>query len=124
LPNQPPEVAALKEKMWQKSYYVMTRSMRDPSKIKPVLLDHYQWMIQMEKDDLVFASGPLFAQDGSQGVGMTVWRVESFEEADRLAAQDPFVSNGGVDYEIQRWQINEGRVNVSVDFSDQSFRVS
>lgn len=124
MPNQPPEVAALKEKMWQKNYYVMTRSMRDPSKIKPVLLDHYQWMIQMEKDDLVFASGPLFEQDGSQGVGMTVWRVESFEEADRLAAQDPFVSNGGVDYEIQRWQINEGRVNVSVDFSDQSFRVS
>lgn len=124
MPNQPPEVAALKEKMWQKNYYVMTRSMRDPSKIKPVLLEHYQWMIQMEKDDLVFASGPLFKQDGSPGVGMTVWRVESFEEADRLAAQDPFVSNGGVDYEIQRWQINEGRVNVSVDFSDQSFRVS
>jgi uncharacterized protein YciI len=124
LADLPQEVAALKDKMWQKSYYIMTRSVRDPLKIKAVLLAHYQWMIQMEKEDLVFASGPLFKQDGSQGVGMTVWRVGSFEQAERLAAQDPFVSSGGVDYEIQRWQINEGRVNISVDFSDQTYTVT
>jgi uncharacterized protein YciI len=120
----PREVATLKAKMWQKNYYVMTRSIRDPLKIQSALLEHYQWMIQMEKKDLVFASGPLIQSDGSQGVGMTVWRVGSFEDAERLAEQDPFVSNGGVDYVIQRWQINEGRVNVSVDFSDQTYTVS
>lgn len=118
------EVAILKSKMWQKNYHVMTRAIRDFAKIKPVMLEHYQWMIQMEKEGLVFASGPLFKEDGSQGVGMTVWRVDSFEEAHRLAAQDPFVKSGGVDYEIQRWQINEGRVNISVDFSDQTYTVS
>jgi uncharacterized protein YciI len=110
--------------MWKKSYYVMTRSLIDPEKIKPNLLEHYRWMIQMEKENLVFASGPLFKQDGSQGVGMTVWRVDSFDEAEGLAAQDPFVIGGGVDFKIQRWQINEGRVNVSVDFSDQTYTAS
>jgi uncharacterized protein YciI len=124
LSDIPQEVAVLKEKMWQKSYYVMTRSLIDPEKIKPNLLEHYRWMIQMEKENLVFASGPLFKQDGSQGVGMTVWRVDSFDEAERVAAQDPFVIGGGVDFKIQRWQINEGRVNVSVDFSDQTYTAS
>ena len=119
-----PEVKVLKDQMLQKSYYAMFRTLEDPSKIGPVILDHYHWMIRMEKENRVFASGPLFKNDGSQGVGMTVFRCESFAEAEALAVQDPFVICGAVNYEVQRWQINEGRINVSVDFSDQTYNFS
>jgi uncharacterized protein YciI len=119
-----PEVKALKDRMLQKSYYAMFRTLLDPSMIGPVMLEHYQWMIALEKDNRVFASGPLFKNDGSQGVGMTVFRCDSFEDAERLAAEDPFVICGAVDYEVQRWQVNEGRVTVSVDFSDQTYNFS
>jgi hypothetical protein len=57
-------------------------------------------------------------------VGMTVFRADNFDEAGELAASDPFVISGAVKFEIQRWQINEGRINVSIDFSDQTFIVS
>ena len=120
----PPEVKKLKDQMLQKSYYVMFRKPVEPSKIGSVMLEHYQWMIALEKENRVLISGPVFKNDGTPGVGMTVFRCESFEEAEKLAAQDPFVLCGAVSYEVQRWQINEGRVNLSVDFSDQTYSFS
>ena len=120
----PAEVKALKDKMLQKQYFVMTRKMIDPSKLPPVLLDHYHWMIDLEKQGKVFASGPMFEKDGQQGVGMTAFRVDSWEEAEQLAAADPFCEAGAVGFDIQRWQVNEGRVNVSIDFSDQTYSMS
>ena len=124
MPDIDPKVKALKDQMLQKSYYVMFRTVEDRSKIRPVLLDHYQWMIRLEKENKVLASGPMFKNDGTQGVGMTVFRCDSFTDAEALAAQDPFVVSGAVSFEVQRWQINEGRINVSVDFSDQSYNFS
>ena len=56
----PAEVKNLKDKMLQKQYFVMTRKMIDPGKLAPVLLDHYRWMIELEKQGKVFASGPMF----------------------------------------------------------------
>ena len=113
------EVEKLKAKMLKKSYYAMFRTIEDPSRLPPAMLEHYQWIIGLEKANLVLASGPLFRKDGSQGVGMTIFRADDFEHAESLAIQDPFVSAGAVSFDIQRWQINEGRVNVSIDFSDQ-----
>ncbi len=119
-----PEVKKLKDQMLQKSYYAMFRTPLDSSKVPAVMLEHYHWMIALEKENQVFLSGPLFKSDGSPGVGMTVFRCESFEQAESIAEQDPFVVCGAVSYEIQRWQINEGRVNISVDFSDQTYSFS
>ena len=120
----PAEVKTLKDKMLQKQYFVMTRKMIDPGKLVPVLLDHYRWMIALEKQGKVFASGPMFEKDGQQGVGMTVFRVDSWEEAEQLAGADPFCEAGAVGFDIQRWQVNEGRVNISIDFSDQTYSMS
>lgn len=81
-------------------------------------------MIRLEKENYVLASGPMFKNDGSQGVGMTVFRCGGFTEADALASQDTFVICGAVSYEVKRWQINEGRINVLVNFSDQTYNFS
>lgn len=118
------ELQELKDKMWKRSYFVMSRNVIDPSKIADVLLEHYKWIIALEKQDKVFASGPLFDKSNEQGVGMTVFRAEDWEEAERMAGGDPFVTSGAMEFAIQRWQINEGRINVSVDFSDQTYSAS
>ena len=124
MPEIPAEVAALKDKMLQKKYYVMFRKPLAHEKAQPVLLDHYNWIIELEKRGVVFASGPLFEKDGAQGVGMTVFRVDSWDEAHELAKSDPFCTAGAVDFEIKQWQVNEGTVNVTVHFSDQSYKFS
>ena len=118
------ELQALKDRMWQRSYYVMFRKVKDPSLIENAMLEHYRWIIDLEKQNKVFASGPLFDESGKQGVGMTVFRTDDWDEAKTLAAGDPFVTCGAMEFSMQRWQVNEGRVNISIDFSDQSFSAS
>ena len=118
------ELEALKAGMWKKQYFVMLRTVADASRMPDALLEHYRWIIELEKANKVFASGPLSDRSDKPGVGMTVFRADSWEEAEALAAGDPFVQSGAVRFEVQRWQINEGRINVALDFSDQTFSAS
>lgn len=117
------EVARLKGLMLKKIFYIMRRKIIDPQKLPSVMLDHYQWIIGLEKQGVIFASGPVTERDGRPGVGMTVFKVGSFEEAERLAATDPFCLSGAAEFDIACWQVNEGRMSVTVDFSDQTFTI-
>lgn len=117
------EIARLKSRMLMKSYYVMFRDVVDRSRIAAAALDHYRWIIALEKEGRVFASGPLFEADGSQGAGMTVFRAGSTEEANALAAGDPFCTCGAVTYTLRRWQLNEGRLQLHLDLSDQTYHL-
>lgn len=115
------EIERLKSRMLMKSYYVMFRTVVDRSRLAGAALEHYRWIIALEKQGRVFASGPLFEADGSQGAGMTVFRADTAEEAAALAAGDPFCVAGGVSFVVRRWQLNEGRLQVQLDLSDQSY---
>jgi uncharacterized protein YciI len=88
------------------------------------MIEHFRWIIELEKQDKVFASGPLFDESAEKGVGMTVLRVDGWEEAKSIAATDPFITSGAMEFEVQRWLVNEGRVNISIDFSDQTYQFS
>jgi uncharacterized protein YciI len=114
------QVAALREKMLKRSFFVMLRKIPDQSKLPPLLLAHYRWLIDLEQRGVLFASGPTFRSDGSPTAGMTVFRVADFQQADALAASDPFCMSGAASYEVQRWIVGTGRVSVAVNFSDQT----
>ena len=58
------EVEAIKSKMLKKSYYLMFRNVVDGSRVPDLMLDHYQWLINLEKQGKVFASGPMFDKEG------------------------------------------------------------
>lgn len=117
------EVERLKALMLKKVYFVMQRRIVAPDKLPPVLLDHYHWIIGLEKAGRVFASGPVSKRDGTTGVGMTIFRAADFDEADAMAASDPFVTSGAAEFTMERWQVNEGRVTLSFDLSDQTTRL-
>ena len=34
---------------------------------------------------------------------------------------NPFVTEGAVAFEITRWQVTEGRINISADFPNQTY---
>lgn len=116
------EVDRLRGPMIKRDFYVMFRRVVDPERLKSAMLAHYRWIIGLEKQGAVFASGPLFKQEGGPGVGMTVFRAADFAAAEALAAGDPFCQGGGATFHVERWQINEGRVTVAADFSDQTYR--
>jgi uncharacterized protein len=113
-------VARLKAAMWKRKFVLMVRNVIDGSKIPAQQLAHYQWIIAQEKAGKVFLSGPVFDADGKPLGGMTVLATEDMAAAAVLAATDPFISSGAMGFELRIWQINEGRISLSVDLSDMA----
>lgn len=112
--------AELLAKMMKRELFVITNMPLVPaSELQANLKAHLLYLIDLEKKGILFASGPLFDRDGTMtGEGLTVVRAASIDEAERLAAADPFVVAGQRRPTVKRWVVNEGRITVSVDISD------
>ena len=90
--------------------------------LKPYLADHLTYMIELEREGRLFASGPF--GDGSTGDGMTIVRAANEEEARAMALRDPFVVNGIRTFTIQAWTVMEGSLSIRVNFSDRSATIA
>ena len=119
-------IAELTQKMWRRKFYaVLSQPSPTPEKLKPLLPEHLEYMISLEKRGLLFASGPLSDGKGPPtGAGLTVLRVTDIDEARALAEADPFVLNGLRTYELKEWTIMEGTLGLRVNLSDQSIEVA
>jgi uncharacterized protein len=121
-----PTAAALRDKMLRKRLWiVITKAVAPSEELSKVLEAHLQHQIRLEKEGIMFGAGPLSNPDGSPtGTGMIIIRADSEADARRIADQDPFHSSGMRTYTLQQWSLNEGRVTITVDFSDQSYKFS
>ena len=54
-------------------------------------------------------------------IGLIVIRAKDEAEARRIADADPMHAAGARTYELYAWSLNEGCINVKLNFSDQSF---
>jgi uncharacterized protein YciI len=90
--------------------------------LKPYLADHLAYMIELERQGKLFASGPF--GDGTKGDGMTIIRAADAEEARAMALRDPFVVNGIRTFRIEPWTVMEGSLSVTVNFSDRSATIA
>jgi uncharacterized protein YciI len=90
--------------------------------LKPYLAEHLEYMIALERQGKLFASGPL--GDPTRGDGMTILRAANEDEARALASRDPFVVNGIRTFTIQPWMVMEGSLNLTVNFSDGTAKIS
>jgi uncharacterized protein len=90
--------------------------------LKPYLVEHLEYMIGLERQGKLFASGPF--GDGTKGDGMTILRAADEAEARELALRDPFVVNGIRTFRIEPWTVMEGSLNVTVHFSDRCANIS
>ena len=119
-------VSELMQKMLRKKLYVLiSKPLVEPEGLKPFLLPHLEYMIELEKRGHVFASGPL--SDGAgppSGHGLTVLRAKSADEARALAEADPFFVHGLRTFELKEWTIMEGSLGLRVNLSDRSIEVS
>lgn len=121
-----PRAAALHQKMLGlKLWVVITKAVAPPDVLSKVLEAHLDHQIRLEKEGIMFGAGPLSNPDGSPtGTGMIIIRAESEAEARRIADQDPFHAQGLRTYILQQWSLNEGRITVTIDYSDQSYMFS
>ena len=89
-----------------------------PEQLRAVLPAHLDHQVKLEKEGILFAAGPLDAEDGSRR-GLIVIRADSFDEARRIADTDPFHAQGLRNYSVEQWTVNEGSYTVRLTYSDQ-----
>ena len=117
---------ALHDKMLgKKLWVVVTRAVAAPEELRKHLAAHLEHQIKLEKTGIMFGAGPLTNADGTpSGTGMIIIRAADADEARRIADQDPFHSLGLRTYTLQQWTLNEGRLTITLDFSDQSYTLA
>jgi uncharacterized protein YciI len=114
-------VKQLSEKFLRKELYVIMSRLSAPhSEHMRLLPDHLEYQIELEKAGVIFAAGPTFNADGTEGPGLIIIRAASFEAAKTIADGDPWVKAGVHAYTITRWVINEGSYSVRINYSDQT----
>lgn len=101
--------------------YVIETGPARSDQTRAVLPEHIAHQIQLERDGILFAAGPLF-DEGSDvpSKGLIVIRAASFEDARRIADSDPFHAKGIRTYTLRKWVMNEGAFDVTLRLSDQS----
>ena len=80
---------------------------------------HLRHLVAMEKSGVLLASGP-FIEGGEVGLrAMMIIRAKDADEAHRIAAEETLHKLGLRRFTIEEWQLNQGRISVQIDFSDQ-----
>lgn len=87
---------------------------------------HLAFQVQLEKDGIMYAAGPLWTDDEQEweGEGMVVVRAASRAEAAAIAERDPMHKAGARSFTVRPWMINEGSVTVRLDYSTQTFEIN
>jgi len=119
-------IRQLTQRMLRKKLYViLSKGGATPDQIGAVLPQHLEYMIGLEKQGVLFASGPLTAAPGQPaGDGLTILRADSADEARGIASADPFVINKLRTFEVREWTVMEGSLGVKINFSDQSLEIA
>jgi uncharacterized protein YciI len=119
---QPSErIRELTQNMWKKKFYAVFWEGKGVD-LAPLLPQHLEYMIALEKDGKMFGSGPL--DFGKTSDGMTILRVDSEAEARAIASNDPFVKDGVRSFTVREWLVMEGSFSMKVNFSDRSIEIS
>ncbi len=109
----------------KKLYVILSKGGASPEQIGAYLPQHLEYMIDLEKKGVLFASGPLADAEGkTRGDGLTIIRAPSAAEAQKFAEQDPFVVNKLRTFELREWTVMEGSLSIKVNLSDQSLELA
>ena len=100
--------------MLQKDLYVIfTRAVAPREEIMKMLPQHLERQVELEKQGILFAAGPMEPQDDTKPrTGMIIIRADSFEHANEIAMGDPFHAEGLREFDIWNWSMNEGSFTV------------
>jgi uncharacterized protein YciI len=114
-------VQDLLARMLGKKLFVVIWKARAGAELGPVLREHLEFMIELEKRGVLFASGPL---SGSAGDGLSILRAGAIEEARAIAEQDPFVVKGLRSFDLREWTVMEGSIGLTINCSDRSVELA
>ena len=99
-----------------------SRPVVGPEDFSKHLPDHLAYLGEQERAGRLMMAGPLSdeAGTGMSGIGLLVWRADSWDAARALADGDPMHKAGVKTYEMRRWLINEGSLSLTVGLSTRA----
>jgi uncharacterized protein YciI len=86
--------------MW---YLVLRRAIRPRQEWTVTLDEHLVWMKQQHEAGKILFSGPT----PDRQLGIYVIRAGSREEAERIAASDPFTAAGFCTFDLIEWEVHQ-----------------
>ena len=108
----------LKKKLW----VVMTKAVAPLEEVRRHLKAHLEHQIMLEKSGIMYGAGPATRPgETAASFGLIIIRAKDEAEARRIADADPMHASGVRKYELYSWSLNEGRIGITLNFSDQSF---
>jgi hypothetical protein len=122
--NEKPLESLLEGLLHKDLYIAITEPLSGPGLIEK-LREHILGQIDLERRHVLFGAGPLQDEGAERPTrGMFIIRATSFAEARRILDQDAFHRAGLRKYKLQRWSLNEGSITLTVNYSDQTAKIS
>ena len=106
-------------------YVVFTKPINGMSPVMENLEDHLKFQVSLEKQGIMFGAGP-FWEDNEidwNGEGMVIIRANSVNHAKEIASSDPMHKSGARSFTVRPWLLNEGNIEISLDYSTGKFKV-
>ena len=104
-------------------YVVFTKPTNGLGHVMENIEEHLKFQVSLEERGIMFGAGP-FWEDNEidwSGEGMVIIRASSLKEAKEIAATDPMHKSGARSFTVRPWLLNEGTINLSVNYSKGSF---
>jgi uncharacterized protein YciI len=106
-------------------YVVFTKPTNGMIPVMENLEDHLKFQVSLEKQGIMFGAGP-FWEDNEidwNGEGMVIIRANSIDHAKEIASSDPMHKSGARSFTVRPWLLNEGNIEISLDYSTGKFKL-
>ena len=89
------------------------------------LEEHLKFQVSLEKKGIMFGAGP-FWEDNEiywNGEGMVIIRADCVAHPVKIPKSDPMHKSGARSFRVRPWLLNEGNIEVSLDYSTGKFKL-
>jgi hypothetical protein len=108
--------------MLKKTLFVAISRVAAPaSAIEPFVAEYLAYMNALEVDGLLWASGPFIEEGVLVGDGLTILSTNTIEGARRVMEEEPLIKRGLRSFELRKWELREGRIDISLRVSKSPF---
>jgi uncharacterized protein len=113
--NPSKAVAELLAPMLNRTLFVAINRVAAPaSAIEPFVAEHLAYMNSLEAAGRLWASGPFFEEGVLVGDGLTIRSTNTIEQARQAMEEKPLIKRGLRTLELKKWELREGRMDISL----------
>jgi len=108
--------------MLKKTLFVAISRVAAPaSAIEPFVTRHLAYMNSLEAGGRLWASGPFIEEGVLVGDGLAILSTNTIEEARLAMEEKPRIKGGLRGFELRKWELREGRIDISLRASVSRF---